>query len=539
MINIFKTEQSVIRTIDAFEDGAWVQMVDPSVQELNKVSEAYDIEVSDLATALDEEESSRISLEDGYTLILVDIPSPEVRHEKKMYTTIPLGILIKQNAIITICKEDTPVLQYFIRNKVREFSTKKKMRFIYQLLLRSAALYQAYLRGIDKKRIEIEERIDGDTQDVDIIELHELESTLVYFATSLRSNSIVLERLRRYKRLEQYPEDMELLEDVMVEYQQAIEMTAIYRDIIDGTRELLSSVVDNRLNNVMKYLTSITIVMAIPTIISGIYGMNVSGIGMPAGIVTVWVWHYLRADTAYLCSSVVDFKKEENVMSQELEQETAKKKIQTVIFDLDGTLLNTIEDLTDSVNAVCTQYGYPVYPVETIKSYVGNGIRKLIERAIPQGAENPQYEGVYESFCAYYQKHCRVKTRPYDGILTMLDTLKAQGIAVGIVSNKNHNAVVELRDTFFKDVIPAAIGQSDITRKKPAPDTVYEAMKQLGAQKETTVYIGDSEVDKQTADNAGLPCILVSWGFRERMALEKLGAWGIADTPQQILEKIV
>ena len=101
-----------------------------------------------------------------------------------------------------------------------------------------------------------------------------------------------------------------------------------------------------------------------------------------------------------------------------------------VIFDLDGTLLNTIEDLTDSVNAVCTQYGYPVYPVETIKSYVGNGIRKLIERAIPQGAENPQYEGVYESFCAYYQKHCCVKTRPYDGILTMLNMLKAQGIAV-------------------------------------------------------------------------------------------------------------
>lgn len=170
-------------------------------------------------------------------------------------------------------------------------------------------------------------------------------------------------------------------------------------------------------------------------------------------------------------------------MSQELEQETAKKKIQTVIFDLDGTLLNTIEDLTDSVNAVCTQYGYPVYPVETIKSYVGNGIRKLIERAIPQGAENPQYEGVYESFCAYYQKHCCVKTRPYDGILTMLNMLKAQGIAVGIVSNKNHNAVVELRDTFFKDVIPAAIGQSDTTRKKPAPDTVYEAMKQLGCAK--------------------------------------------------------
>ena len=142
-------------------------------------------------------------------------------------------------------------------------------------------LYQAYLRGIDKKRTEIEERVGDDTHDTDIIELHELESTLVYFATSLRSNSIVLERLRRYKRLEQYPEDMELLEDVTVEYQQAIEMTSIYRDIIDGTRELLSSVINNRLNNVMKILTSITIVMAIPTIISGIYGMNVDEKWMP------------------------------------------------------------------------------------------------------------------------------------------------------------------------------------------------------------------------------------------------------------------
>jgi magnesium transporter len=281
MINIYKTDQSVIHTLTDFEDGVWVQMIEPTAKELNRVASAYGIEIDDLATALDDEESSRISLEDGYTLILVDIPTPEVRHEKKMYTTIPLGLIIKQNAIITICREDTPILHYFVRNKVKEFSTKKKMRFIYQLLLRSATLYQAYLRGIDKKRIEIEERIDGDTQDVDIIELHELESTLVYFATSLRSNSIVLERLRRYKRLEQYPEDMELLEDVMVEYQQAIEMTAIYRDIIDGTRQLLSSVVDNRLNNVMKYLTSITIVMAIPTVISGLYGMNVSEEWMP------------------------------------------------------------------------------------------------------------------------------------------------------------------------------------------------------------------------------------------------------------------
>ena len=281
MIEIFRTDHCQLNRLEEYTDGIWINIVNPTSRELNKIAEKYDIEIDDLASSLDEEESSRITLEDGYTLLLVDIPTPEVRHEKKMYTTIPLGIVIKQETIITICREDTPVINYFINNKVREFSTKKKMRFIYQILFRSAYLYQLYLRGIDKKRVEIEERVDGDTQNIDLIELHELESTLVYFATSLRSNSVVIERLRRYKRLEQYPEDMELHEDVIVEYQQAIEMTTIYRDIIDGTRELLSSIIDNRLNNVMKYLTSITIVMAIPTIISGIYGMNVDEKWMP------------------------------------------------------------------------------------------------------------------------------------------------------------------------------------------------------------------------------------------------------------------
>ena len=280
MLNIYRTDERVLNKLTDFRDGVWVQMVDPTSNELSRVAEQYEIELDDLATAMDDEESSRISLEDGYTLILVDIPSPEVRHEKKMYTTIPLGIILKQNAIITVCRENTPVVDYFILNKMKDFSTKKKMRFIYQILLRSATMYQAYLRGIDKKRIEIEERAGENTKDGDIIELHELESTLVYFATSLRSNSIVLERLRRYKRIEQYPEDMELLEDAMVEFQQAIEMTTIYRDIIDGTRELLASVMDNRLNTVMKYLTSITLVTTIPTIISGIYGMNLDELSL-------------------------------------------------------------------------------------------------------------------------------------------------------------------------------------------------------------------------------------------------------------------
>ena len=245
MVDIYKTDNKVLSKLDNIEDGCWINMVNPTSSELSLVSGYFDIDADDLATALDEEESSRISLEDGYTLILVDIPTPEVRHEKKMYTTIPLGIILKNDAIITICREEKPVL--------------------------------------------------------------------VYFATSLRSNSIVLERLRRYKRLEQYPEDMELLEDVTVEYQQAIEMTTIYRDIIDGTRELLSSVINNRLNNVMKILTSITIVMAIPTIISGIYGMNVDGRWMPLST-TPYGFYIIVGIILVICIGVLWFLKKKKMM---------------------------------------------------------------------------------------------------------------------------------------------------------------------------------------------------------------------------------
>lgn len=281
MLNIYRTDDGIISELTEFTDGIWVKLTAPTKEEGERVSKAFDIDFDDIRAALDEEESSRISLEDGYTLILVDIPAPEIRHEKTVYTTVPLGILLTQNVIITVCNENTPILNYFTGRKLKDFSTKKKMRFVYQILMRTSMLYQSYLKLIDQKRTEIEERVGEDTEDVDVIDLHELESTLVYFATSLRANGIVLERLQRYKRLMQYPEDMELLEDVIIENRQGIEMAQIYRDIIDGTRQLLSSVIDNRLNNVMKYLTSITLVMAVPTVISGLYGMNVDGKWMP------------------------------------------------------------------------------------------------------------------------------------------------------------------------------------------------------------------------------------------------------------------
>ena len=250
--------------------------------EIEPVAKHYHIDYDDMKAALDEEEKSRIVLEDDYTMILVDIPASEIRHEKKIYTTIPLGIILTETAIITICLEDTPILNKFVNTHVRYFSTKKRTRFVYQILLSTMQTYQAVLRLVDDRRLEIETRIGEEKEDEsDLVELHDMEATLVYFETSLRAAGMVIDRLKRYKHIPQYPEDEDLLEDVQVENRQAIEMATIYREIIDGTSTLMSNVINNRLNNTMKYLTSITLVMAVPTVISGLYGMNVNADSLP------------------------------------------------------------------------------------------------------------------------------------------------------------------------------------------------------------------------------------------------------------------
>lgn len=301
MKKIYKTDNGILSEFEDYESDCWINLVAPDMDELMDVAGKYNINISDLKAALDDEESSRVQLEDGYTLILVDIPSEEIRNEQKAYTTIPLGIILVQNAIITVCAAETGILTSFCRSAIRGFSTKKKMRFVYQILLRTTNLYQAYLRLIDKKRSEIEKRVSMEaTEDADLFNLHELESNLVYFATSLSANRIVLERLTRYERIQQYPEDKELLDDVIVENRQALEMTNIYRDIMHGARDLVSTIINNRLNNVMKLLASITLVMAIPTIISGIYGMNVSAEWMPLSN-TPYGFYMIVGGTLLIC----------------------------------------------------------------------------------------------------------------------------------------------------------------------------------------------------------------------------------------------
>ena len=281
MMKIYRTQDKQLTRVDDMNEGAWICLTNPTDDEVRRVAATLDIEPADIVAATDPEESARISLEDGYTVIIVDIPVKVDGAGEGIYTTIPLGILLTQELIVTVCSTDTAVIGDFAACRVKGFSTRKKMRFVYQLLYRAATMYQQELHLIDRRRQAIEKNLAGELKDSDLMELHGLESTLVYFATSLRANATVLDRLTRYKRLEQYPDDRELLDDVIVEIRQAIEMTSIYRDDIKGTRELFSSILDNRLNNAMKYLTSITLLMAVPTVISGLYGMNVQSDGMP------------------------------------------------------------------------------------------------------------------------------------------------------------------------------------------------------------------------------------------------------------------
>lgn len=206
------------------------------------------------------------------------------------------------------------------------------------------------------------------------------------------------------------------------------------------------------------------------------------------------------------------------------------------IFDFDGTLLNTINDLAASTNYALRSAGMPEHSVDDVRRFVGNGVKKLMERAIPDGLNNPDFDETYATFRKHYLEHSLDTTKPYDGIPEVLAELKRRGKKLAIVSNKFYAATQELARHFFPDTIEVAIGERENIRKKPAPDTVLEAMRQLGVGKEGTVYIGDSDVDIDTAHNVGVPCISVLWGFRDRDFLLAHGATTLIERPEQLLD---
>ncbi len=281
MITIFKTIDGTVHQIEAPVKDCWISMVHPDDAELQSVADRYMIDIDDLRAALDEEERSRIETEPNYTLVLVDIPKVEKRDEKERYVTQPLGILLTKEAIITVCLDDTPILGAIGNRRTREFQTHMKTRFVLQILYRNAALFLQYLRSVDRQSEMVERKLHSSTKNRELIELLELEKSLVYFTTSLRSNEVVLEKLLKNENIKKYPEDTDLLEDVIVENRQAIEMANIYSGILSGMMDAFASVISNNLNIAMKFLAVVTIVLSVPTMVFSAFGMNINFDSVP------------------------------------------------------------------------------------------------------------------------------------------------------------------------------------------------------------------------------------------------------------------
>jgi magnesium transporter len=302
MIRIYISENGVLNKKEQAQPGCWICLTNPTESEMALVSEKYNIEVDTLKAALDAEERSRIETEDNYTMIVVDIPAIEQRKKEELYTTVPLSIILTKEAIITVCLTDTPILDAFMNGRVKDFHTHMKTRFVLQILYRNATLFLQYLKNIDKKSEMVENKLHGSTQNSELIELLKLEKSLVYFTTALRSNETVLEKLLRTESIKKYPEDTDLLEDVIIENKQAIEMANIYSGILSGTMDAFASVISNNLNIVMKFLAIVTIVLSIPNIIFSAFGMNLDFSNIPL-VNSAWGFAYIIIMTAVICTA--------------------------------------------------------------------------------------------------------------------------------------------------------------------------------------------------------------------------------------------
>lgn len=281
MLKIYNTdiETNKLEEIKEFKKGSWINLVNPSEQEIKKVCESANIQEDFIRDALDFEEKARIDREedDGTTLFVVDVPIVEKNEENDVYTTMPLGmIVVRDDFFITISLRKNKVIEDFEKRKIKDFQTYKKSKLIFQILYLNSSYYLSYLKLINKETEIAEYILKNSMKNKELLKLLSLEKSLVYFTTSLKSNELVMERTLRGKIIKLYEDDEDILEDAITENKQAIEMAKIYSDILNGTMEAYASIISNNLNGVMKFLTSITIVLAIPTMISSFWGMNVN-----------------------------------------------------------------------------------------------------------------------------------------------------------------------------------------------------------------------------------------------------------------------
>ena len=280
MVKIYTTDiqTNKLKKINDFEKGCWINLVNPTEAEIINTCKSININESFIRDALDNEEKARIDQEDddNTTLFIIDIPIIE-KGEHDIYTTMPLGIIIvRDDYIITVSLNNNKIIESFEKNQIKNINTFKKTKFIFQLFYLNASNYLQYLKQINKETELAENMLKDSMKNKELLKLLSIEKSLVYFRTSLKSNELVMEKTMRGKIIQLYEEDEELLEDAIIENRQAIEMSEIYSNILNGTMDAYASIISNNLNGVMKFLTSITIVLAIPTMVSSFWGMNVN-----------------------------------------------------------------------------------------------------------------------------------------------------------------------------------------------------------------------------------------------------------------------
>ncbi|WP_297596623.1 magnesium transporter CorA family protein [uncultured Cetobacterium sp.] len=288
MIKIYKSHNDILEkklfsiseTLEVeklTEKNTWIHLSNPTEEEIKVVTNSFDIPEEHIRAALDEEEKARLEIDDDIILVIIDVPIHD-DNNRCSFTTVPLGIILLNDHILTVSTVKLALIEEFIQGRIKSFFTFKKTRFILQMLFRNSTYFLLYLKQIGRISDNIERQLKNNLRNQELMLLLELEKSLVYFTTSLKSNEAVLERMMRTEIVKRYPDDLELLEDVIIETKQAIEMANIYSSILGSTRDAFSTVMSNNLNIVMKKLTSITIVFAIPTVVSGLWGMNVGGV---------------------------------------------------------------------------------------------------------------------------------------------------------------------------------------------------------------------------------------------------------------------
>ncbi|MEI6054798.1 MAG: magnesium transporter CorA family protein [Lentisphaerota bacterium] len=275
MINIYKKADDSIQEISSIEKDCWINAIQPNFVELNEISKSLDLPEEFLTDPLDIDERPRIEIEDEHILIILRIPHYEKDNTLNPYNTIPLGIVYTQDTIITICSVETEIISTFLDRKIKNFSLKNKEKFIFLIFLRTAILYLKYLKQINNMTNELERELQASMKNHELIKLMDLEKSLVYFSTSLRADEIMIGRLAASKKFKISADDRDLLEDVWVEYRQAIEMANVYSNILSNMLNAFSSLISNKINSVMKFLASVTIILMLPTLVASIYGMNI------------------------------------------------------------------------------------------------------------------------------------------------------------------------------------------------------------------------------------------------------------------------